>query len=100
MGRPAARIGDADVVHCSTPFRAMGSNNVLINFRGASRQGDINTPHLLPCGCPPCCCIHNAPIAVGSPTVYINGRQAGRLGDPIAGCTLVGQGSPNVLIGP
>ena len=33
MGRPAARLGDADVTHCTTPFRAMGSSNVFINYR-------------------------------------------------------------------
>lgn len=99
MGRPAARLGDVDVIHCTVPIRAMGSSNVLINFRPASRQGDFNTVHLKPCGCPPCCCPHSAPIAAGSSTVYINFRQAGRIGDPIAGCTWVGSGSPNVLIG-
>lgn len=99
MGMPAARLGDADIFHCSPPFRAMGSFNVLINGRPASRQGDINTIHLLPCGCPPCCCPHARPIAVGSLTVKINGRGAGRMGDSIAGCTFVGMGSPNVLIG-
>ena len=88
-----------DVIHCSPPFRAGGSFNVIINGRGASRQGDSNTVHLLPCGCPPCCCPHTAPIAIGSLTVKINGRGAGRIGDYIAGCTRVGMGSPNVFIG-
>ncbi|MBF86237.1 MAG: hypothetical protein CL489_17420 [Acidobacteria bacterium] len=99
MGRPATRLGDADITHCTTPFRAMGSSNVFINGRPASRQGDYNTVHLLPCSCPPCCCPHSAPIAVGSRSVFVNYRMAGRLGDPIAGCTFVGQGSPNVFIG-
>ena len=100
MGRPASRLGDADMIHCSVPFRAQGSFNVFTNGRPASRQGDYNTVHLKPCGCPPCCCPHTAAISVGSPTVYINGRQAGRLGDPIAGCTIVGMGSSNVFIWP
>jgi uncharacterized Zn-binding protein involved in type VI secretion len=91
------RIGDADVTHCSTPFRAQGSNNVYVNGLMLSRQGDINTVHLLPCGCPPCCCPHNAPIAIGSSTVFVNGQGAGRVGDSIAGCTSVAQGSPNVF---
>ena len=96
---PAARIGDADAVHCSTPFRAQGSPNVLVNGRPWSRQGDINTVHLKPCGCPPCCCPHIAPMAVGSSTVIVNGRGAGRIGDSIVACTSVAQGSPNVFAG-
>jgi len=94
---PAARIGDADVVHCSGPFRAVGSPNVFVNGRPWSRQTDINTVHLLPCG--PGCCPHTAPIAVGSITVRINGLGAGRITDVIAGCTRVAQGSPNVWAG-
>ena len=96
---PATRIGDADVVHCSTPYRAMGSPNVKVNGIPWSRQGDINTVHLLPCGCPPCCCPHTAPISAGSSTVKVNGRGAGRIGDGIAGCTSVAMGSPNVMAG-
>ena len=105
MGRPASRLGDADIPHtppCSIPmFRAMGSPNVFINGRPASRQFDFNTSHIINCSCPPCCCPHIGAIAVGSPTVYINYRMAGRMGDPLShGCTFTGMGSPNVLIGP
>ena len=42
------RIGDADVLHCSIPKRAAGSSNVFVNGIGVSRQGDVNTAHLLP----------------------------------------------------
>lgn len=99
FGRPAARLGDLDVIHCSVPFRAMGSSNVIINGRPASRQGDFNNVHLKPCPCPPCCCPHAMPIALGSMTVRINGRGAGRIGDGIIACTMVATGSFNVLIG-
>ena len=94
---PATRIGDADVTHCSTPSRMVGSPNVKVNNIPWSRQGDINTPHMLPC--PPGCCVHTAPIAVGSSTVIVNGKGAGRIGDGISGCTSVAQGSPNVIAG-
>ena len=94
---PATRIGDADVTHCSTPNRMVGSPNVKVNNIPWSRQGDINTPHLFPC--PPGCCVHTAPIAVGSRTVIVNGKGAGRIGDGISGCTSVAQGSPNVIAG-
>ena len=42
------RIGDADVAHCSGMTRAVGSGNVFANGIGISRQGDVNTVHLLP----------------------------------------------------
>ena len=96
MAQPATRIGDADIPHCSGMVRAMGSPNVLVNSIPWSLMGDSNTPHLLP-GDP--CPTHAAPIAKGSATVIVNGRPAGRLGDPIAGCTVVAVGSPNVLCG-
>ena len=77
--------------------RAEGSENVFVNGIPWSRQGDVNTPHLLP-GEP--CPTHTAPIAVGSTTVFVNGKGAGRVGDAISGCTSVAAGSPNVFCGP
>lgn len=77
--------------------RAEGSPNVYVNSIPWSRQGDVNTPHLLP-GDP--CPTHAAPIAVGSPTVFVNGRGAGRVGDAISDCTSVAAGSSNVFCGP
>ena len=93
---PATRIGDADVPHCSGMVRAEGSPNVIVNKRPWSRMGDVNTPHLLP-GNP--CPTHTAPIAIGSRTVIVNGRGAGRVFDSIAGCTSVAVGSDNVIAG-
>jgi len=92
----ATRIGDKDVTHCSTPSRAEGSDNVFVNSIAWSRQGDNNTVHVLP-GTP--CPAHAAPIAVGSTTVFVNGKGAGRIGDAISGCTSVAEGSPNVFCG-
>ena len=93
----ATRVGDADVPHCSSMTRAEGSPNVLVNNIPWSRQGDVNTPHLLP---PAPCPVHSAPIAGGSSTVIVNGKGAGRIGDGISGCTSVAEGSPNVFAGP
>ena len=96
MGQPATRLGDADIPHCSGMVRAQGSPNVLVNGIPWSLMGDINTVHLLPGDpCPP----HVAPIARGSARVIVNGRPAGRVGDPLAGCTSVAMGSPNVICG-
>ncbi|WP_369334628.1 PAAR domain-containing protein [Methanohalobium sp.] len=88
------RVGDADVPHCSGMVRAQGSPNVFVNNIAVSREGDLNTVHLLP-GSP--CPSHSAPISSGSSTVYINGKQCGRVGDPT--CTSVAEGSPNVFAG-
>lgn len=90
------RIGDADVAHCSGMTRAVGSPNVFANNIPVSRQGDVNTGHLLP-GDP--CPSHSAPIAAGSSTVKVNNKGCGRVGDGISGCTSVAAGSPNVFAG-
>lgn len=92
----ATRIGDADVSHCSGMTRAAGSPNVFVNGIPWSRQGDVNTVHLLP-GAP--CPAHAAPITSGSSTVKVNGLGAGRVGDGITSCTSVAAGSPNVFAG-
>ena len=88
------RIGDADVPHCSGMTRAQGSGDVFVNGIGWSRQGDNNTGHWLPA---PICPGHAAPISSGSSSVYVNGKQAGRIGDPT--CTSVAEGSPDVFCG-
>jgi uncharacterized Zn-binding protein involved in type VI secretion len=90
------RIGDSDVTHCSGMTRAQGSSNVFCNGIPVSRQGDNNTPHLLPA---PICPTHSAPIAVGSRSVFVNQRGCGRVGDSISGCTSVAEGSSNVFAG-
>jgi uncharacterized Zn-binding protein involved in type VI secretion len=90
------RIGDADVTHCSGPTRAQGSSSVFCNGIAVSRQGDMNTTHLLP-GSP--CPSHAAPIATGSGSVFVNSKGCGRVGDSISGCTSVAAGSSNVFAG-
>ena len=92
----ATRIGDAAVAHCSGMTRAEGSPNVFVNGIKWSRQGDVNTTHLLP---PIPCPAHAAPIASGSSTVKVNTKGAGRIGDAISGCTSVAAGSSNVFAG-
>ncbi len=90
------RIGDSDIAHCSGMVRAQGSGNVFVNNIPVSRQGDVNTVHLLP-GSP--CPAHAAPIAAGSGTVKVNNKGIGRVGDGLSGCTSVAAGSSNVFAG-
>ena len=93
----ATRQGDMDTGHDLCPPRALEgcSPNVIINGRGAGRQGDNYPPHG--------CIIHNPPhdgvIASGSSTVYINGRRAARVGDSVSCGGSVATGSPSVIIG-
>ena len=93
----AARKGDPGTVHCSTYTRAGGSSDVFINGRSAARVGDSSTVHLRPSGRK--CVPHTAKISKGSSSVLINGRPAARVGDPLASCTQVQSGSPDVIIG-
>lgn len=97
MAAPAARRGDAGVVHCSGYVIAQGSSNVYINGRPAARVGDPSTRHLKPGGIR--CFPHVAKISQGSGTVYINNQPAARVGCALAGCTKVAEGSPDVIIG-
>jgi len=93
----AARKGDAGVPHCSGYTIASASSDVILNGRGAARQGDVSTGHLRPGGKK--CLGHVAPISRGSSSVFINGRPAARVGDPLAACTAVATGSSDVIIG-
>ena len=97
MAQAATRIGDKDIVHdCIQQYRAEGSNDVFVNGIPWSRQGDKNTTHNYT---PTCIPIHSMPIATGSSTVFVNGKGAGRVGDAIAGCTTVAEGSEDVFAG-
>ncbi len=92
------RIGDADVPHCGSMTRAVGSPNVFANDIPVSRQTDVNTSHEEPSAVP--CPSHSAPITIGSTTVFTNQLGTGRVGDAITDCTSVAAGSPNVFAGP
>lgn len=69
------------------------SGNVFVNSRAVHRQSDGWSVHC--CG-PPC---HGSTLAAGSGTVYINGLQCGRIGDPVACGSAVATGSGNVFAG-
>lgn len=90
------RVGDADTTHCSGMTRAVGSGTVFCNGIAVSRQGDVNTGHLLP-GSP--CPSHAAPITTGSTTVFADGMGVGRVGDAVTGCTRVAAGSSDTFAG-
>jgi uncharacterized Zn-binding protein involved in type VI secretion len=99
MALPATRIGDKDLVHCSVPTRIEGAKTVLVNGIPWSCFTHKNDPHLKPVpGIPPCI-NHQAPIAKGSTTVFIETLGAGRITDSVMDCTAVATGSPDVFAG-
>jgi RHS repeat-associated protein len=88
---PAARLGDVDTGHGSSEPTAVekSSENVLINGRGAARQGDMLVAH------------HSGvrTIIEGAGSVLINGKPAARVSDAINCGGKLAVGSANVLIG-
>jgi uncharacterized Zn-binding protein involved in type VI secretion len=89
MGKPAARIGDM-TSHGTPLIPGPGSPNVLIGGRPAWRATiDLHVCPLVTGLVPHV----GGTVLVGSPTVFINGLPAVRLGDQI-----VESGPPNTII--
>lgn len=95
MARPAARFTDLCTGHGPWPPRkpTSSSPNVIINNLGALRKNDTYDIHCVGTSCHPSTC------KSGSGTVFINGRDAMRIADPINCGSFVAQGSNNVFIG-
>lgn len=97
---PVTRLGDLCTGHECFPARksVSGSPDVFVNSKPAHRQSDSWDTHCcthpdMPHGC------HNGVLASGSSTVYVNGRQLGRIGDPVSCGSTVATGSGNVFAG-
>ena len=92
----AARLGDRCTGHsCYNPRNNVeASRDVITNDLGAHRQGDAWASHSCRGSS------HTGNLAQGSSTVWINDRQAGRIGDPVNCGSKVQTGSDNVIIGP
>lgn len=91
----AARLTDTCTGHGCFPPRAnlVASTDVLVNDLGSHRQGDKWKMHK-------CKQSHDGSLASGSPTVFVNDKQAGRIGDPVDCGSKVQMGSTDVFIGP
>ena len=89
------RKGDICTGHGCFPPRVNveGSPDVIINNIPAHRQGDGWSTHCCGDSC------HGSTTAQGSSTVYINNKQAARIGDPVACGSVIAQGSPDVFVG-
>lgn len=90
------RLGDSGSGHgCFPPRPNSGASpDVYVNGIAVHRQGDGWPPHT--CGkCSP----HGGSLASGSSTVYVNGKQCGRIGDPVDCGSVAAAGSNNVFAG-
>lgn len=72
-----------------------GSSDVFVNGIAVHRQGDGWAAHT----CPDIPETHASVLASGSSTVYVNRKQIGRVGDPVACGSSVATGSSNVFAG-
>ena len=93
---PAAhRQGDICSGHgCYAPRQNISwSTNVFVNNKGWHRQLDNWGSHC----CGPNC--HKAHTAEGSSMVFVNSRQAARIGDPLSCGSAIATGSKNVYCG-
>ena len=90
------RKGDLCTGHADFPSRpsTQGSPNVFVNGIPAHREGDSWAVH---CNSQPVC--HGGVLAKGSSTVFVNGHQLGRIGDPVSCGSSVATGSGNVFAG-
>lgn len=91
------RLGDSCSGHgCWPPRPSTGASpDVFVNGIAVHRQGDAWAPHT----CPTIPETHDSVLASGSSTVYVNGKQIGRIGDPVVCGSTVATGSANVFAG-
>jgi uncharacterized Zn-binding protein involved in type VI secretion len=91
------RLGDSCTGHGCWPPRSStgGSGNVFVNGIPIHRQGDGWAAHT----CPSIPETHASALGAGSSTVFANGKQVGRVGDPVACGGVVASGSENVFAG-
>ena len=69
------------------------SPNVFVNGIAVHREGDHWITHCCGDSC------HDSALASGSSTVFVNGLQMARIGDPVACGSAIAQGSDNVFCG-
>jgi len=89
------RQGDICTGHkCFPPRQNISwSTNVFVNNRGWHRQYDSWGPHR--CDNRP----HKGHTAEGSSMVFVNSRQAARIGDPVSCGSAIATGSKDVYCG-
>ena len=91
------RLGDLCTGHgCWPPRPSNGASpDVFVNGIAAHRQGDGWAAHT----CPAIPQTHASTLGSGSSSVFANGKQIGRIGDPVACGSSVAVGSEDVFAG-
>lgn len=89
------RLGDEGSGHGCYGARpnSAASGDVFVNGIPVHRQGDAWESHC----CGPVC--HGGALAAGSSTVFANGKQLARIGDPVDCGSTAATGSSNVFAG-
>jgi uncharacterized Zn-binding protein involved in type VI secretion len=89
------RLGDFCSGHGCYPPRPNdeASSDVFVNGLGVHRLGDHWVVHCCQNDC------HDGVAATGSPTVFVNGQPAVRIGDFVSCGSVSAQGSPRVFFG-
>ena len=86
-----------------TTLAIPGQTDVFAEGLLVARIGDPTVVHLIPCGCPPCCCPHVAYVNNGSSTVFCHGiGVAGKMygeGWSTADLGVMTEGAPTVFAG-
>ena len=90
------RLGDSCTGHGAFPPRSNvgASSDVFVNGKAVHRETD---PWGVHCDLIPTC--HSGALQTGSATVFANGLQLGRIGDPVDCGSSVATGSNNVFAG-
>jgi uncharacterized Zn-binding protein involved in type VI secretion len=93
---PVSRLGDKCTGHAGWPARAndSASPDVFVNGKAVHRKGDHWVTH-----CDPNNSCHDSTLQSGSSKVFINGKDCGRIGDPVACGSVIAEGSSNVFAG-
>jgi uncharacterized Zn-binding protein involved in type VI secretion len=94
---PVHRKGDIGTGHGCWPPRPniQGSPDVFCNSIPVHRQSDAWGVHC----CPPIPACHGSNLAAGSSTVFANGLQLARIGDPVACGSNAATGSGDTFAG-
>lgn len=87
------RKGDKNLPHCSGHEMAEGSPSWFVDGKPACRKGDATTVHIAP-PLTPQCTPHSAHVDPPNRGWHVDGKLMVALGDPNAGCSPTGEGSP------
>ena len=82
------------ITELDTPIQgSVYCNNILVGVKGTPTVPHLTVPHLIPA--PPICVTHTAHLNQGSPNVFAEGIEVGRVTDSADAGNMI-SGSPDV----